>query len=225
MSRFQRIDPTKPYSTSEPGVFEAVVAATLTFNESDSGETCFANGVQALDFEESLDAALQVARELDQFVEPDQPGSDPWTPGANLLDVLQEHYGNARWHGVTSSGIEIGETQILAALVLYQCEQVAAAIDSGQAREVAIRGWDVHELLDEIESIRFLREQGSALSRSAKSAAAARHAENHAMRDQVLDHFRQHRDTFKSKDDAALAMAGKLVPVRFRTVRQWLNNA
>jgi hypothetical protein len=54
----------------------------------------------------------------------------------------------------------------------------------------------------------------------AKLGAAARHAENHAMKRDAIDAFL--RGNFATKDDAAEHIAGKVVPVKFRTVRDWL---
>jgi hypothetical protein len=54
----------------------------------------------------------------------------------------------------------------------------------------------------------------------AKLGAAARHAENHAMKRDAIDAFL--RGNFATKDDAAEHIAGKVVPVKFRTLRVWL---
>jgi hypothetical protein len=70
------------------------------------------------------------------------------------------------------------------------------------------------------------REQETVLradvSSRAKLAAASRHAENHAMRQQVLDWFANHGEKYRSKDKAAEAIAGRVVPLSFRTVRDYL---
>jgi hypothetical protein len=57
----------------------------------------------------------------------------------------------------------------------------------------------------------------------AKSAALVRHAENHAMKAQVFEWLDENMSRYRSMDAAAEAMAGKLVPVTFRTVRAWVS--
>jgi hypothetical protein len=52
--------------------------------------------------------------------------------------------------------------------------------------------------------------------------AQARHKENHALKADALKHYREHQHLFKSKDEAAEAIARKVVPASFRTVREWL---
>lgn len=54
----------------------------------------------------------------------------------------------------------------------------------------------------------------------AKIGAAARHAENRAMKRDAIDAY-MHGD-FASKNEAAEYIARKVVPVKFRTARDWL---
>ena len=61
-----------------------------------------------------------------------------------------------------------------------------------------------------------------ALSDLAKRAAGVRHSENREMKAQVLEWFAENRGKYRSKDEAAAIIAGKVVPVTFRTVREWL---
>ena len=56
----------------------------------------------------------------------------------------------------------------------------------------------------------------------ARMGAEARHRENRDMKAQVLEWYRANAGSIGSKDAAAEAIAGKLVPVKFRTVRDWL---
>jgi hypothetical protein len=67
------------------------------------------------------------------------------------------------------------------------------------------------------------RMRAEALASIARKGADAKHAENRSMRLQVTDYYMANRATFESKDAAAEKMAGKLVPVTFRTVRSWLS--
>ena len=55
----------------------------------------------------------------------------------------------------------------------------------------------------------------------AKKGANARHVENRAMRVQAVAWYTERRATM-TKDAAAEAMAGKVLPVKFRTIRAWL---
>lgn len=59
-------------------------------------------------------------------------------------------------------------------------------------------------------------------SENARAAALARHRENHAMKAEVWRWYEQNHDKFKSMDAAAAAVAGKIVPVAFRTARGWI---
>lgn len=56
----------------------------------------------------------------------------------------------------------------------------------------------------------------------ARRAAEVRHAEHREMRKQVWDWCGANIRQYRSMDAAAEAVAGKLVPVTFRTVRGWI---
>ena len=55
-----------------------------------------------------------------------------------------------------------------------------------------------------------------------KRAALKRHAENHAIKADALKYYVENISIFKSKDSAAEQIAGKIVPAKFRTVRDWI---
>ena len=55
-----------------------------------------------------------------------------------------------------------------------------------------------------------------------KRGVNARHNENRAMKQEVFAWLDTNFSTCTSMDDAAEKMAGKLVPCRFRTVRDWV---
>lgn len=59
-------------------------------------------------------------------------------------------------------------------------------------------------------------------SENARIAAQARHRENHDMKRQVFAWLDQNFTRFKSMDSAAEAIAGNVVPVKFRTARDWI---
>lgn len=62
------------------------------------------------------------------------------------------------------------------------------------------------------------------LSALGRKAAEVRHTENRAMRQQVIDQYVAAIDKFPSMNAAAQAMAGKVVPVSFGTVRKWIGD-
>lgn len=59
---------------------------------------------------------------------------------------------------------------------------------------------------------------------SARQSAAAmkRHEENRAMKQDVFDWLDTNMSRFKSMDDAATAIAGKVAPIKWRTARDWV---
>jgi hypothetical protein len=60
------------------------------------------------------------------------------------------------------------------------------------------------------------------ISVTARAAAIARHAKNRAMKQQAIRYYSENQHKFKSMDAAAEAIAGKIVPLAFRTVRDWI---
>jgi hypothetical protein len=59
-------------------------------------------------------------------------------------------------------------------------------------------------------------------SENARVAAHARHRENHDLKRQVFAWLDEHFSGYKSMDSAAEAIAGIVVPVKFRTARDWV---
>jgi len=66
------------------------------------------------------------------------------------------------------------------------------------------------------------KEQGNPAAAFARIGAAARHKENREMRREVEDWWKKHANDVSSKDAAAEKIAGTVVPVKFRTARNWL---
>lgn len=62
----------------------------------------------------------------------------------------------------------------------------------------------------------------SVISGLARSAALERHKENHQMKEMVMEWMAKNGGNYKSKDAAAEAIASKVVPMKFRTVRNWI---
>jgi hypothetical protein len=60
------------------------------------------------------------------------------------------------------------------------------------------------------------------VSLAASKAAIKRHAENRAMKEQVFEWCAAHLHEYPSMDAAAESIAGKVVPVTFRTARSWI---
>lgn len=70
---------------------------------------------------------------------------------------------------------------------------------------------------------RLAKAGAEARSANAKRAAIASHTENRACKAQVLDWYAANGCNYRSKDAAAAAIIDlKLVPIPFRTVRDWL---
>ncbi|QYG05770.1 hypothetical protein [Janthinobacterium sp. PAMC25594] len=61
-------------------------------------------------------------------------------------------------------------------------------------------------------------------SKFAKAGAAARHAENHQMKAEIIKWWSENRNNYKSMDAAAEQAAGKIAPVAFRTARKWIGD-
>ncbi len=61
-------------------------------------------------------------------------------------------------------------------------------------------------------------------SQAGSRAAAKRHTENKAMKQEVFVWLDTNMVNFKSKDAAAEAIAGKVAPIAWRTARDWIDN-
>ena len=59
-------------------------------------------------------------------------------------------------------------------------------------------------------------------SLDARFKARKRHAENRDLKAEAIAYYRDHRDEFKSKDAAAQYIAERVVPLKVRTVRDYL---
>ena len=59
-------------------------------------------------------------------------------------------------------------------------------------------------------------------SENARLGADARHRENRAMKQDVFAWCDAHMKKYSNMDDAAFAVAEKLVPIKFRAVRSWM---
>lgn len=66
------------------------------------------------------------------------------------------------------------------------------------------------------------KDQPESINDFAKRGAAARHTENRAMKKDVFAWLDANMANFKSMDSAAEAIAGVIVPTKFRTTRDWV---
>lgn len=97
------------------------------------------------------------------------------------------------------------------------------------AGEAAVWDWQeqldsaIHSHLDHRTIGAFVELVLSDAQSAAQAARAlARHSENHSMRQQVFEWLDQNMPQFTSLDSAADAIAGKVVPVKWRTARDWI---
>ena len=67
-----------------------------------------------------------------------------------------------------------------------------------------------------------VRSAGMAISAVGTLGADKRYAEHRAMKADVFKWLDEHLKTYKSLDSAAEAIAGKIVPIKFRTAREWV---
>jgi hypothetical protein len=64
--------------------------------------------------------------------------------------------------------------------------------------------------------------QGATISQRASKAANARHAAHHQAKADALEWWKENREKYGNKDDAAEAYAGQVAKYSFDTVRDWL---
>ena len=112
-----------------------------------------------------------------------------------------------------------GESALCAMDAVCYAEQLHAT--ESQSEELAQFRIQLHQVVQKTDK---LAEEKANLriSLAAKKAAIKRHAENYAMKEQVFAWCAAHIQDYRSMDAAAEAVAGKLVPVAFRTARSWI---
>lgn len=122
-----------------------------------------------------------------------------------------------------SNGREVDGYHFIAAVCLAQCDRIAGAIVEGHAEHAAQLMWDVHigvSLLD--LPIHHAVSRAVVRRETSSPGGVGKNKENRQMKADALAHYRAHHAEYKSKADAAQAIAGKVVPVEFATVRRWL---
>jgi hypothetical protein len=86
-------------------------------------------------------------------------------------------------------------------------ELVRATVSATSAMDLIHRALKIFEVSDE-----------------ASKRAGKAHKENRAMKEQARAWWRDNNHLYNSKDGAAEVIAGKVVPVKFRTARRWLDD-
>lgn len=124
--------------------------------------------------------------------------------------------------GVTDTSISFslaGSSALSAMDAVCYAEHLHAT--ETQAEELAGLRLQFHQVAQKTDTLAEEKAK-QRVSLAASKAAIKRHAENYAMKEQVLVWCAEHLHEYASMDAAAEAVAGKLVPVTFRTVRGWV---
>jgi hypothetical protein len=148
---------------------------------------------------------------------------DPKTSGEDQLKEIREVETMKDWFGeepITEKGRSAAvKLAILMAVCAFCVQTMKAKRDSGMA-------WSyVSDAKQWLGILQGYMSGGSGLTLAtdlAKRGAYALHAENRAMKSVVFEWCDQNMSSYPSMDAAAEAIAGKVVPLKFRTVREWL---
>lgn len=130
-----------------------------------------------------------------------------------------------RWDEQPEEMQPLGLLQAIFIACAYACQGMRAQTDDDLSRAWQYTARCEYWLGIVIGTWSYRTTQGATVTTLAKMGADARHRENRDMKTQVLEWYRANAATVGSKDAAAEAIAGKLVPVKFRTVRDWLKGA
>lgn len=119
---------------------------------------------------------------------------------------------------------EVSQTEYSLVLAILLTEWAADYLDNGNAEDCLKTLLRANETLGGIRSTTPTDgEKREMLSAIGKMGAAAIHVENRAMRTQALEWYASHKHEYSSKEEAAMEIT-KIVPVKFRTARDWLIN-
>lgn len=125
-------------------------------------------------------------------------------------------------YGLSDTAVQFsqaGERALCAMDAICYAEQLRAT----EAQSEELKGLRIQLHLRDQNTEELVEEKArQKMSVAAKKAAIKRHAENHAMKEQVFAWCAEHFQDYPSMDAAAEAVAGKLVPVAFRTARNWI---
>ena len=130
---------------------------------------------------------------------------------------VREQINKVRMHNYEPMFMEM----LLALFQLFESKYKDGLLKYQEAMQIAefqLKISDKHTLIQD-RMINYLERRET---EKASNAAKARHAENHAMKAQVYAWCDENLASRPSMDSAAIEIAGKLVPVGWRTVRKWL---
>lgn len=154
-----------------------------------------------------------------------KPLWDEGTSGRKQLDALEKFEGETEWEPgepLTPGGREaITKIMVMSVSCAYCIQALREEMNTTLAWSYVA---DANRWLGILQGMLTALDSRSKLSASdmGKRGAAVTHAENRAMKATVLDWCDKNMPKHKSMDAAAEAVAGKLVPVKFRTARDWI---
>jgi len=231
--KFELIDPSNPFGGAKrfEGLTEAIQSAAWRFGltrRSRSDQSWKRRAVH--DVERCIDRVESLVLKWHTDWEKSDPDSyeqneDPLLLlGASFIDFLmtRDEAGLPPLTVTVGTSEQFDEFQMLAAVALRQCDRAAEAILKRNARWLSFLIWDIHEVLDEMIAIESRTDALEGVSVNAQRAAFARHREHREMKLQVQQHYQANKSKYRSKDAAAESIAGVVVPMPFRTVREWL---
>lgn len=124
--------------------------------------------------------------------------------------------------GLTDTSIRLssaGSSALSAMDAVCYAEHLHAT--EAQAEELANLRLQFHQVAQKTDTLAEEKAKQK-VSLAASKAAIKRHTENYAMKEEVFAWCAAHLHEYSSMDAAAEAVAGKLVPVTFRTSRSWI---
>ncbi|GAB3389160.1 hypothetical protein [Massilia agri] len=146
------------------------------------------------------------------------------TSGEFQIDQIEIAENMTEWEGKPlTPGFKEALTQI--AVGMTAC---AFAIQAFKAEKNSLEAWsytcEAKRWLGVLQGTIAGRsmEQGLELNKFSLAGLDARHSENRKMKADVFSWCDKNMRNYKSMDSAAEAIAGKLVPVTFRTARSWI---
>jgi len=153
----------------------------------------------------------------------------------NELASIQADAGRLRFLEGTPFNVPLTQGEALDAISLYWmhlADDSARQLNCREASEWLHEAYDARVLSNGIymwdEGFKFGKEEEAAAatvnarSSLARSAAAARHSENRSMKQSVFSWCDSNMASARSMDAAASQVAGVVVPVAWRTVREWM---
>lgn len=114
-----------------------------------------------------------------------------------------------------------GSIALAAMDAVCYAEQLRA--EESQAGKMAQLGSQMRQVIQGTERLAE-KKASRKISDNAKKAAMVKHKENHEMKVLVFDWCDSNFDLYPSMDATAEAVAGKIVPVTFRTARDWIRD-